>query len=222
MSGLGQSGVTAVKWSAASTAIRFVLQMAAQVVLARTLGPDVFGIFAIGMVVLTFAAFFSGFGFSANLVLNKTLNEQDVRFAWTCQVIVGLLTMLAVYLLAPSLAGYFREPRAQSVIEWLSVACLLTAAAVPANTLLQRDLNFRAIGLIQVASYAAGYLVVGVPMALRGWGAYSLVAAWLVQAAVVLAASYALKPHCLRPLFLVSRWCLGCGRWPLSVFDEYR
>ncbi|TBR76551.1 MAG: lipopolysaccharide biosynthesis protein, partial [Burkholderiaceae bacterium] len=59
MSGLGQSGVAAVKWSAASTAGRFVLQMAAQVVLARTLGPDVFGIFAIGMVVLTFAAFFS-------------------------------------------------------------------------------------------------------------------------------------------------------------------
>ena len=85
--------------------------MAAQVVLARTLGPDVFGIFAIGMVVLTFAAFFSSFGFSANLVLNKTVDEQDIRFAWTWQVIVGFITMLVVYSLAPSLAGYFREPR---------------------------------------------------------------------------------------------------------------
>lgn len=217
MSGLGQSGVAAVKWSAASTAIRFVLQMVAQVVLARTLGPDVFGIFAIGMVVLTFAAFFSGFGFSTSLVLNKTLSEQDVRFAWTWQVIVGVFTMLAVYLLAPSLAGYFREPRAQPIIEWLSLACLLTAAAAPASTLLQRDLNFRAIGLIQVVSYAVGYLVVGVPMALWGWGAYSLVAAWLVQAAVALAAKYALKPHRLRPLlwYRDGAAVVGVGR---SVF----
>lgn len=209
--------MSAVKWSAASTAARFVLQMAAQVVLARTLGPDVFGIFAIGMVVLTFAAFFSNFGFSTNLVLNKTLSNQDIRFAWTWQVIVGIVTMLAVYLLAPVLAGYFREPRAQPVIEWLSLACFLTAAAAPASTLLQRDLNFRAIGLIQVVSYAVGYLAIGVPMALWGWGTYSLVAAWLSQAVVALIAKYALKPHHLRPLlwYRDGASVVGVGR---SVF----
>jgi lipopolysaccharide exporter len=103
--------------------------------------------------------------------------------------------------LAPVLADYFREPRAQWVIEWLSVACLLGAAAAPAGYLLQRDLNFRAVGLLQVGSYAAGYLAVGVPMALSGWGLTSLVASWLVQATTLLVGSYALKPHSLRPLF---------------------
>ncbi|UUZ73590.1 hypothetical protein LP415_10835 [Polaromonas sp. P1(28)-8] len=56
--GLGRPGVAAVKWSAVSTGARFALQLVAQVVLARTLGPDIFGVFAIGMVVLTFATFF--------------------------------------------------------------------------------------------------------------------------------------------------------------------
>ena len=201
MSGLGQSGVAAVKWSAVSTLARFVLQLGAQVVLARTLGPEIFGIFAIGMVVLTFAAFFSGFGFSWSLLQRTTLAAEDMRFAWTWQLIVGIATTASVYLLAPLLADYFREPKAQMVIEWLSLACLLSAAAAPATYLLQRDLNFRAVGLVQVGSYLAGYLVVGVPMAMSGWGEISLVAAWLVQAAVVLIASYLLKPHPLRPLF---------------------
>ena len=207
MSGLSQSGVTAVKWSAISTLARFLLQLVAQVILARTLGPEVFGIFAIGMVVLTFATFFSGFGFSWSLLQRTTLCDEDVRFAWTWQLVVGLVTMLAVYLLAPTLAAYFREPRAQSVIGWLSVACLLSAAAAPATYLLQRDLNFRAGGIIQVGSYMAGYVVVGVPMAMYGWGATSLVAAWLVQAAVALVASYATKPHAVRPLF----WYAGAA-----------
>lgn len=201
MSGLSQSGVTAVKWSALSTLARFALQLLAQVILARTLGPEIFGIFAIGMVVLTFATFFSGFGFSWSLLQRTTLRDEDVRFAWTWQLVVGVITMLAVYLMAPALADYFREPRAQAVIEWLSLACLLSAASAPATYLLQRDLNFRAAGLIQVGSYTAGYVAVGVPMALFGWGASSLVAAWLVQVAVVLIASYALKPHSIRPLF---------------------
>ena len=207
MSTLGKSGVTAVKWSTISTIARFALQLLAQVVLARTLGPDIFGVFAIGMVVLTFANFVSGFGFSWSLLQRTTLHDDDVRFAWTWQLIVGLLTMLALYLLAPLLSGYFREPRAEAVLQWLSLACLLTAAAAPATYLLQRDLNFRAIGLIQVGSYGAGYVVVGLPMALLGWGASSLVAAWLVQAAVLLLASYAAKPHPLRPLL----WYAGAA-----------
>ena len=214
MSGLSQSGVAAVKWSAFSTFARFGLQLVAQVVLARTLGPEVFGIFAIGMVVLTFAAFFSGFGFSWSLMQRASLCDEDIRFAWTWQVIVGLLTMATVYLLAPLLAGYFREPRALPVIQWLSLACLMSAAAAPASYLLQRDLNFRASGLIQVGSYAAGYVAVGMPMALYGWGATSLVTAWLVQSAVVLVASYALKPHPVRPLlwYAGATAAMGTGR----------
>jgi lipopolysaccharide exporter len=214
MSGLGRPGVAAVKWSAVSTAARFALQLMAQVVLARTLGPDIFGVFAIGMVVLTFATFVSGFGFSWSLLQRQVLHDDDVRFAWTWQLIVGLATMLAVYLLAPWLAVYFREPRAEAVIEWLSLACLLTAAAAPATYLLQRDLNFRAVGLVQVGSYAAGYLAVGLPMALMGRGEASLVAAWLVQAAVLLVASYALKPHAIRPLiwYADARTAVGTGR----------
>lgn len=214
MSGLGRPGVAAVKWSAVSTAARFALQLMAQVLLARTLGPDIFGVFAIGMVVLTFATFVSGFGFSWSLLQRETLHEDDVRFAWTWQLIVGLLTMLAVYLLAPLLAIYFREPRAEAVIQWLSLACLLSAAAAPATYLLQRDLNFRAVGLVQVGSYAAGYLAVGLPMALMGYGEASLVAAWLVQAVALLAASYAFKPHAIRPLVWYSgaRTAVGTGQ----------
>lgn len=231
MSGLGQSGVTAVKWSAISTLARFVLQLGAQVILARTLGPEIFGIFAIGMVVLTFATFFSGFGFSWSLLQRTTLCDEDVRFAFTWQLVVGLVTMLVVYLLAPMLSDYFREPRAQPVIEWLSIACLLSAAAAPATYLLQRDLNFRAGGLIQVGSYMAGYVAVGVPMAMLGWGATSLVAAWLVQAAVVLVASYVVKPHAVGPLFWYAgaASAVGTGRavfltnivnWMLNNLDR--
>ena len=214
MNGLGQNGVLAVKWSVVFTVGRFLLQMAAQVVLARTLGPELFGVFAIGLVVFTFSTFVSSFGFSWSLLQRTTLQDEDIRFALTWQLLVGIVAMLALYFLAPALAIYFKEPRAQSVIEWMSVACLLTAAASPATYLLQRDLNFRASGLIQVVSYAVGYLIVGVPMALLGWGTTSLVTAWLVQAAALLVFSYALKPHPLRLLFWYSgaASAFGTGR----------
>ena len=69
-------------------------------------------------------------------------------------------------------------------MQLLALASLFMAAGAPATCLLQRDLNFRALGLIQFASYAAGYLAVGIPMALHGYGAYALGAACVVQSAV--------------------------------------
>ena len=55
--GLAHSAERALKWSALTTVARFALQLAAQIALARMLGPENFGVYGIGMAVLTFAAF---------------------------------------------------------------------------------------------------------------------------------------------------------------------
>lgn len=200
MASLSQPGVSAVRWSVIASTARFALQLGAQVMLARMLGPDIFGLFAIGLVLLTFANFISGFGFSWSLLQRQVLREEDIRFAWTWQLLAGLLAAGLMALLAPWLAVLFKAPAAAEVMVWLSLACVFQAAAAPSTSLLQRELNFKAVGLIQVGSYAAGYLLVGLPMAWQGAGVHALIAAWLVQTGSALAASYALRPHPVRPL----------------------
>jgi lipopolysaccharide exporter len=191
----------ALKWSALTTVARFALQLAAQVALARMLGPGNFGVYGIGLAVLTFVAFLSGGSFSWNLMLMPAVSRDDIRFAFTWQMIAGVLSAGAMYMAAPAIAGFFGDAQVEAMVQWLAIASLLGAASAPATCLLQRDLNFRVLGLIQLASYAAGYLAVGVPMALNGFGAYSLAAACVVQAAATLIAAYVAKPHSLRPLF---------------------
>lgn len=191
----------AFKWSALTTAGRFGLQLVAQVVLARLLGPSNYGVYGIGMVVLTFASFLSGNAFSYGLMLKKEIDEEDVRFAFTWQVLAAALTSIALYALAPTLAGFFGDARVEPMLQWMSLACLLLGLQGPANCLLSRELNFRALGLIQLGSYGAGYLLVGVPMALHGFEAQALAAACVVQAAVGLVATFAVRPHSIRPIF---------------------
>lgn len=191
----------ALKWSALTTVARFGLQLAAQIALARMLGPGNFGVYGIGMTVLAFAAFISASGFSYSLMLQPAVSREDIRFSFTWQVMAGLLSTTAMYAAAPAIAGFFGDPRVEGMVQLLALANLLMAASAPATCLLQRDLNFRVLGLIQLASYAAGYLAVGVPMALNGYGAYALGTACVVQAAVTLVGAYAARPHSLRPLF---------------------
>jgi O-antigen/teichoic acid export membrane protein len=180
---------------------RFALQFVAQVALARMLGPGNFGVYGIGIAVLTFVGFLSGASFSYGLMLQPKVDDDDIRFSFTWQMLVGIASAAAMFACAPLLAQFFGDERVEGMVQLLSLASLLMAAAAPATYLLQRDLNFRRLGLIQLASYAAGYLAVGVPMAVMGFGAYALGTACVVQAAVALAASYHAKPHPLKPLF---------------------
>lgn len=199
--GLAALAERAVKWSAVTTIARFVLQLGAQVALARILGPDNFGVYGMGLAVLTLVSFLAGSSFSWNLMLLPKVGDADIRFAWTWQLVAGIACALGMAAAAPAVAAFFGDARVEGMVRLLSLACVLTAASAPANCLLQRDLDFRTIGLVQLGSYAAGYLVVGVPMALHGHGATALGTAAVVQAAVVLVASYAARPHAVSPLF---------------------
>jgi O-antigen/teichoic acid export membrane protein len=190
----------AFKWSAVTTVGRFALQLVAQITLARLLGPDNYGVYGIGMVVLTFATFLSGNSFSYILMLQEDIDDDDVRFAFTWQLIAGIACAIVMALAAPWIAGFFGDMRVEPMVRWMAIACVLMALTGPATSLLQRDLNFRALGLIQLVSYAIGYLALGVPMALAGWGAYALAGACVAQAGVAMVASFVVRPHAVRPL----------------------
>ena len=205
MSNIAEAGVRAVKWNTLTTVGRLGLQLIAQVVLARLLGPDNYGVFALGMVVLTFSTFLSNFGLGQSLLHRPDVTEEDIRFAFTWLLIAGFTAMGIVWFSAPLIAEFFREPRAENVIRWLSLTCLLSAASSPAGNLVQRSLNFKSLGLVQMGSYAVGYLLVGLPMALLGYGYAALAAAWLTQAALIAIGNFSLHPHSIRPLFRYPR-----------------
>nr|WP_315233252.1 lipopolysaccharide biosynthesis protein [uncultured Albidiferax sp.] len=236
---LAKQGVKAVKWSAIATLARFVMQFAAQILLARILGPENYGIFGMGMVVLTLTNVFSNFGFGWSLLHRKTVTQEDVRFAFTWQMIVGSTATLVLFLLAPVLASFFHEPRVEPVIRWLALACVISAVSSPAGNLMHRDLNFKAAGLIQIGGYVAGYLMVGIPLALLGYGVDALVAAWLVQVSFIAVGSFWAHPHSIKPLFHyegastamktggtvfitnIINWCLSSmDRFLLSKFSN--
>src|SRR5882762_8278823 len=161
---LSQRSISAVFWGASGSAVQLVLQFGIQVVLARLLGPEQYGLFAIALVVITLGSYFAtnvGFG----LIQKRTVTDEDVRFVNFWQLSVGAVVAIAVFVLADPAAGFFSEPRVAPLIRAMSIVGLLQAAAGPSANLLNRDLDFKSIYLTSIASYAVGYGVIGIPLA---------------------------------------------------------
>lgn len=197
---LAARSLAAVFWGAGGTVLRLLLQISAQVVLARLLGPEQYGIFAIGATVISFSAFLSDIGLAYGLIQKTEVTPRDVRFVFTWQVIMGAVVTGMVWWGAGHIAAFFGEPRAKPIIEVLSALCMLNALAAPSLNLLKRQLDFKHIQIAQLASYGAGYIVVGIPLAMAGQQVWALVAAWLVQAGLNLALLYRATGHPMVPL----------------------
>lgn len=190
----------AVFWGAGGAAARLILQFGAQVVLARILGPEQYGIFAIGAIVVSFSNFFSDIGLAYGLIQKKTVSSNDIRFVFTWQIILGTVVTACVFFAADSIALFFGDPRAAGVVQALAVICLLNALAAPSLNLLKRELDFKRVQIAQISGFVLGYIVFGIPLALYGWQVWALVIAWLVQAMFVLILSYQSTRHSVQPL----------------------
>jgi PST family polysaccharide transporter len=208
---LTKQSVSAVKWSVLGNITNYGLQLGAQIVLGRLLGPDNYGLFALGRLALTFSNMLANFGLAWGLVQSKNITERDVRFVFTWQIISGITAAIILYLLAPPISRFFNELRMVSIIQWLSLACIISAATAPASNLLRRKLDFRSINIIEIISYFVGYIIIGVPLAYNGAGVWSLVTAWLSQVLCAFVLSFIRCPHSIKPLFWYERASVMAG-----------
>lgn len=195
-----QRSVSAVKWSMAGTATQFTLQFGVQVLLARMLGPENYGIFAMALLAVHLCNLLCQ-GMSWGLVQAREVGHDEARVIFTWQVLFGIVVTAALMLLAQPLAAWFGDARVTSVLHWLSLACLLTSFSSAPTSLIKREMDFRYLNIVKVASYALGYVAVGLPMAWLGHGVYALVAAMLTQSLCVVILVWLRLPRMLLPLF---------------------
>src|SRR5713101_3885953 len=142
---LSQRSISAVLWGMSGSAAQLFLQFSVQIVLARLLGPEQYGLFAIAFVVISLSNFFSNIGIAYGLIQKRTVTEQDVKFVIFWQLVLGSVVAISVFLLAQTIAMFFKEPRVIPVIQAMAVVCLIQAAVQPSLNLLKRDLDFKSI-----------------------------------------------------------------------------
>jgi PST family polysaccharide transporter len=184
-----------VAWGSAATAL---LKVVVLVVLTRLLAPADFGLVSAALVVIAFSLNFSQLGLGPALIHRPDLQPRHVSSAFFASTVFGLLVAAIIWLAAPRIAGFFRMEHLTPVVRALALVFPIAGLAMVPESLLQRDLRFRLLANRDVVAYGIGYGVVGVGLALLGWGVWALVLAQLTQVvlrtAILLRASPSLIP----------------------------
>ncbi len=197
----------------ASVADKYASQIISVVTLAamsRILTPSEIGLYLLASTVILLVENLRIFGTGIFIVQEKTLERETVRTAFTITLLISLGLALGIYLSADLISAFFREPGLRHLLVVATLAFVIAPFGNPILALLQRDLSFSVLAVLNV-TVAIVNAVVTIGLATWGFGPVSYV--WgIVASGLVLV----IGAICVRPEFWVFRPSLHNARRILS------
>ena len=171
---LAESAASGAKWSLISVTGRRLTSLVTSIVLARLLSPTDFGLVAMAAVFIGFIEILRDMGTGAGLVQTSRPTDELLSSVFWLNLGLGLVATGLLFSTAPLAATLFREPRLTSVLQALSVSAVFAALSVVHTSLLMREMRFQRLAIAELTGSLAGGSL-GIVLALRGYGVWSLV-----------------------------------------------
>lgn len=146
----GRLGARA-SWVVGPFAFQQVIRFATNIILARLLAPEMFGLMLVVNVLRTGTELLSDIGIGLSVV--RTRRKVDHAFldtAWTLQLIRGLLLTAILLILAEPVAQLY-DPALEPILMVTSGIFVVTALHSPALYLMQRNMELRQRAVYDVA-----------------------------------------------------------------------
>jgi len=144
---------------------------------------------------------FQDMGAALALIQRKTITDRHIRVAFTFSMATGLVMTAVAWFGAWIPAQVFENPALEPLLQLLSLTLLFKSGAITSICLLTRRMDFRTSFWISTVSYVIGSAVVGVSLALAGYGPWALVWAYVAQDFLLCGLGLLIVRHPMRPLF---------------------
>lgn len=187
--------VSGVGWGTVSIVTVTLFQLVFMGVMARLLEPADFGLVAIAHVALRFYSYFAQVGTAPALIQKETVDDGDIRAALALSIGVSGFFFVLALATAGLVERFFEIKSLALVMQVLAVNFIVFGfSAVPLG-LMRRNKLFKALAIIEIVSYVAGYGAIGLSAAFYGAGVWALVAAFISQTLIAAVMGYSVIRH---------------------------
>ncbi|MFH1701750.1 MAG: lipopolysaccharide biosynthesis protein [Candidatus Zixiibacteriota bacterium] len=180
---LKASVIHGIKWSSGAKLGTQIINWVITIYVMRLLNPDDYGLLAMAMVFVALCLMLNEMGLGAALVQIKDLSEKMLKQTFGLVIVLNGIILLVLLLGSGIIASIYDEPRLTSIIPILSLQFPIMIFFVIPTSILQRNMNFKAISIVSIfAELISGLATLF--MAWNGYGIWALVIGSLVRAAV--------------------------------------
>lgn len=183
MSELKQKSLKGVKWTTTSAVLNGAGGLIQILFLARMMDPGVFALISIINIIIGFSTQLIDMGFSNAILRKAAVSKIELNTLYWLNLACGVLFATLFALTAPLFAAFFSNLPFETLKNLIYATCpifVISAASMQYQSLLQRDLQFKLLAIIEIASLYAGLATI-VVLTYEGWGAYAIVAGTLCK-----------------------------------------
>lgn len=166
--------VSGVGWSAADAFFGQGVTFLVGLVLARILSPSEYGLIGIVTIFTTVLSGIVDSGFSNALIRKVDASESDYSTMFITNMSMSLLLYLLLFIAAPSIAVFFSRPELTGITRVLGLILIIQSFSLVQNTILTKRIDFKTKTKASVVSASVSG-VIGITMALAGYGVWALV-----------------------------------------------
>lgn len=163
-----------VIWKFLERASVQIISLVVQIILARLIAPEDFGSLSIILVFYNLFDIFVQKGFGSSIVRKKDLSKTDVDTTLVVSLFIALVAFVLIYCVAPLIGQFYGSPGLVNPLRVLSASLIISPFFCIYNSLLIRDMQFKIIFIRGVISSVLSGLL-GIYLALKGWGLWALV-----------------------------------------------
>lgn len=197
-----QKAVKGVFWSFCERFGSLLILFTANVVLARILTPEDFGLVGILMAFVMISQILIDGGLGNALIQQKKITSIDCSTVFYTNIAVAGVCYVALFFGADAIAHYYKAPLLAELIKILGLMVVIDAFGVVQNNLLMKDVDFKRITIIKVSS-ALISSIIAIIAAIYGMGVWSLVIQYVINSFIRSSLLWLMSSW--RPIFAFSK-----------------
>lgn len=156
-----------------------LISLVISLILARVLGPDVYGTLAIVLVITTILQVFVESGFGTALIQKKNADDLDFSSVFYFNVAICLLLYLLLFLCAPLISKIYSRQELTALIRAVGIVLIISGVKNVQQAYVSKNMLFKRFFFSTLGGTIIGGTA-GVIMALNGCGIWSYVTQYLL------------------------------------------
>ena len=172
--------ISGVGWSFADSILGAGITFLVGIVLARLLSPDAYGLIGIITIFITVFDSIVDSGFSNALIRKIDVSDDDYNTMFLVNLLLSIVLFIVMFFSAKPIASFFNREELIPLIKVMSSIIVIYALSITQYTVLSKRLDFKTKTKSSViSSIVSG--IVGIVMAILGFGVWSLVALQIIK-----------------------------------------
>lgn len=176
---LKYKAVSGITWSFLHRFGIIFISFVSNLLLARLLEPNDFGYVGMLMVFIAVSESLVNSGFDSALIQKKSPTLLDYSTVFYFNLLVSIVLYLVIFICADIISSFYKLSHLSGMLKLLGIVIIINSFSIVQNNQFQKKMNFNKLAIVDIISASISTFV-GIILALKGYGVWSLIIKTLV------------------------------------------